>query len=52
MRRIKIKLRSVKSSDHINEKKDGPYRGFDYLKLFSDPLDLAKWSLSFKFVIT
>ena len=21
----------------------GPYRGFGYLSLFSDPLDLAKW---------
>ena len=40
---IKIKLRSFKSSEHINEKKDGSYRGFGYLSLFSDPLDLAKW---------
>ena len=26
-----------KSSEHINEKMDGPYRGFDYKSLFSDP---------------
>ena len=25
------------SSEHINEKGDGPYRGFGYLSLFSDP---------------
>ena len=43
---IKIKLRSFKSSTHINEKRDGPYRGFGYLSIFSDPLDLAKWSQS------
>ena len=41
---IKIKLRSFKSSEHINEKGDGPYRGFGYLSLFSDPIDLATWS--------
>ena len=33
---IKIKLRSLKSSDHINAKGDGPYRSFGYLSLFSD----------------
>ena len=38
--RDKNNLRSFKSSEHINEKMDGPYRGFD----FSDPVDLAKWS--------
>ena len=27
---IKLKLRSIESSEHINEKGDGPYRGFDY----------------------
>ena len=27
---IKIKLRSFKSSEHINEKGDGPYHGFGY----------------------
>ena len=27
---IKLKLRSFKSSEHINEKGDGPYCGFDY----------------------
>ena len=40
----KIKLRSFKSSKHINEKGDRPYRGFGYLSLFSDPLDFAIWS--------
>ena len=39
---IKIKLRSFQSSEHINEKRDGPYRGFGYLSLSSDPLDIAK----------
>ena len=33
-----IKLRSFKSSEHINEKGDGSYRGFGYLSLFSDPI--------------
>ena len=42
--RIKIKLRSFKSSEHIFEKGDGPYRGFGYSSLVSDPLDLATWS--------
>ena len=41
---IKIKLRSYKSSERINEKGDGPYHGFGYLSLFSDPIDLATWS--------
>ena len=31
---IKLKLRSLKSSDHIYEKGDGPYRGFGYSGLF------------------
>ena len=35
-----MKLRSFKSSEWINEKKDGPYRGFGY------PLALAEWSQS------
>ena len=30
------------SSEGFNEKEEGPYRGFGYLSLFSDPLDLAK----------
>ena len=42
--KIKIKLRSFKSSERINEKGDGPYHGFGYLSLFSDPIDLATWS--------
>ena len=37
----KNKLRSFKSSEHNNEKGDGPYRGFGYLNLFSDPIELA-----------
>ena len=41
---IKIKLRSFKGNEHINEKWDGPYRGFGYSSLFSDPTDLALWS--------
>ena len=41
---IKIKLKSFKSSEHISEKEDGPYRGFGYLSLLSDPIDLATWS--------
>ena len=41
---LNIKLRSFKSSEHINEKRDGPYRFFGYLRIWSDPLDLAKWS--------
>ena len=40
----KIKLRSFKSSERINEKGDGPYNGFGYLSLFSDFVDLATWS--------
>ena len=38
---INKKLRSFKSSEYINEKGDGPYGGFGYLSLFSDPIDLA-----------
>ena len=41
---IQIKMRSFNSSKHINGKNDGPYRSFGYLSLFSDPLDLGKWS--------
>ena len=41
---IKIRLTSFKSSEHILEKGDGPYRGFGYSSLVSDPLDLATWS--------
>ena len=39
-----IKVRSFKSSEHINENSDGPYRGFGYTSLFSDPIDLATWN--------
>ena len=41
IQQIKMKLRSFKSVEHINEKADGPYRGFGYLSLSSDPIDLA-----------
>ena len=44
VREIKLKLRSFKISEHNNEKGDGPYHGFDYSSLVSDPLDLATWS--------
>ena len=30
---IKLKLRSFKSSEHINDKNDGPFLGFGYLNL-------------------
>ena len=48
---LNIKLRSFKSSEPIHEKGDGPYRGFGYLSLFSDHIDLAtcskrEWHLS------
>ena len=36
---IKIKLRSFKSSERINEKRDGPYRRFSNSSLFSDLLN-------------
>ena len=42
--RTSLKLRSFKSSEHINEKGDGPYRDFGYISLDSDPIDLATWS--------
>ena len=32
----------------VNEKRDVQYRGFSYLCLFSDALDLAKWIQSEK----
>ena len=41
---IKIELISFKSSEHINEKGNGPYHGFGFLSLFSDPTDLTTWS--------
>ena len=41
----KIKVRSFKSSEHINEKRYGPYHGFGYSSLFGGTPDLEKWSL-------
>ena len=46
MELVKIKLRFFKSNERINGKRYGPNRGFGYLSLFSDPLNLAKWSQS------
>ena len=40
----KVKLISFKSSEHINEKGDGPYHCFSYLSLVSDPLNLTACS--------
>ena len=36
-----IANKDFKSSEHINEKGDGPYRGFGYLSLFSDPISFG-----------
>ena len=42
---VKYKTKTeILSSERINEKGDGPYSGFGYLSLFSDPIDLATWS--------
>ena len=40
---MKIKLRSFKSSEHMNAKGDGLYRDFGYLGIFSDPTILVAW---------
>ena len=39
--RLQLRTSGFKRSEHINEKGDGSYRGFGYLSLFSDPIDLA-----------
>ena len=36
------KFRSFKSKENIHKKEVGPYHGFSYLSLISDPIDLAK----------
>ena len=36
------KFRSFKSKENIHKKEVGPYRGFGYKGLISDPIDLAK----------
>ena len=36
------KFRSFKSKENIQKKQVGPYRGFGYKSLISDPIDLAK----------
>ena len=38
------RMRSLKSNEHINEKRDWQYRGFGYSSLFGDPIDLATWN--------
>ena len=35
------KFRSFKSRENIHKKEVGPYRGFGYYSLISDPIDLA-----------
>ena len=42
---MKIKLTS--GSEHINEKGDGPYRGFGYLSLFGDPINFKQYGVNF-----
>ena len=46
--KLKLKLRSFKSSEHIFEKGDGPYRGFGYSSLVSDPLMIFGYILPCK----
>ena len=36
------KFRSFKSKENIQKKEVGPYHGFGYLSLISDPIHLAK----------
>ena len=36
------KFRSFKSKENIHKKEAGSYRGFGYLSLISDPINLAK----------
>ena len=38
----KIKLRSLRAFNNINEKGGMPYCGFGYLGLFSDPIELTR----------
>ena len=35
-------FRSFKSKENIHKKEVGPYHGFGYLSLISDPINLAK----------
>ena len=41
---IKAQPRPLKSCELIKEKQNGPNRGFGYLSLFSDNIDLTIWS--------
>ena len=36
------KFRSFKDKENIHKKEVGPYRGFGYKSLISDPINLAK----------
>ena len=36
------KFKSFKSKENIQKKEVGPYHGFGYLSLISDPINLAK----------
>ena len=42
MRNNNEKFRSFKSKENNHKKEVGSYRGFGYLSLISDPIDLAK----------
>ena len=53
------KFRSFKSRENIHKKEVGPYRGFGYLSLISDPIDLAngargdcKYAIFYKAVVS
>ena len=39
---INKKFRSFESKENIHKKEVGPYHGFGYLSLISDPINLAK----------
>ena len=40
----KYLCKSFNSGEHINENRDGPYRGFGYSSLTSVPKELPTWS--------
>ena len=42
IRNNKEKFRSFKSKENIHKKEVGPYHGFGYLSLISDPINVAK----------
>ena len=47
-----IKFISFKSKENIHKKEVGPYRGFGYLSLISDPINLAKGARGDCYVIS